>query len=161
PSEYSNQAYQLADINGDGVPDLIWTWNNIDTLGRVVWMGNPDGTGFPATYTSYTTQGGFVASFYAQHTYRMGDVNGDGKADLIWTWFYSPDGRVAMVTYLAKADGTGFGPTPTYQYQLGFNPAANANHAFLFGDVNGDGKPDLTWAWTSGDQVGRVLFLSK
>lgn len=229
PSQYENQVYQLADVNGDGVPDLIWTWNYQDQLGRVVWMGNTDGTGFPAIHTSYYLESGFAPhsagsccpvgyrnqtyltgdingdgradlvwvwtvgsqvgrvvwlanadgsgfpatytssdlennyspSAYVQHQFHLVDVNGDGKADLVWNWIYPPDDRVAIVTYVPKDDGTGFTYSNT-TYQFGFNSTFYVDHHFLFGDVNGDGKADMVWTWyyAPSQQLGIVLFLA-
>src|SRR5580692_8048836 len=64
----------LADINGDGTPDLVLLGNigNADFLS--VQLGNGNGTFAPAMT--------FASAGYAG-TATAADVNGDGRADLI------------------------------------------------------------------------------
>src|SRR6185369_8389984 len=65
----------------------------------------------------------------------LGDVNGDGKPDLVVT---SNDFLGTASVLLGNGDGT-------FQSPSAF-AAGNLPNAVTMGDVNGDGKPDLAVA---------------
>ncbi len=128
----------LADVNHDGKLDLIISncasFDNCGTGGVAVLLGNGDGT-FQAE-VNYSP-GGFRGNFAA-----VGDVNGDGKLDLVVANECDSDidcgvGTLGSVgVLLGNGDGT-FQPAVAYE-SSGYNAAAVA-----LGDVNGDGKLDL------------------
>src|SRR5207244_3793546 len=155
PIYYSNQRWLSGDVNGDGKADLIWAWNSGDQLGRVVFLATSDGTGF--TEASYVLQNGFFPSLYSNQHWLPMDVNGDGKADLVWAW--NSGDQIGQVVYLATADGSGF-TQASYALLNGFYPTQYSNQQWLPMDVNGDGKRDLGWVWNSGDQIGQVVYLT-
>ena len=124
----------VADVNGDGKPDLLVAnrcGNNgclNDSLVSVL-LGNGDGT-FHAAVT-YDTAGLFPTSV------AVGDVNGDGKPDLLVANRCADsncDGSVAVL--LGNGDGT---------FQAGVTYRTGGSEAFsvAVADVNGDAKPDL------------------
>jgi hypothetical protein len=117
-------AVAVGDVNGDGKPDLVLA-NGLaiyDEPGTVsVLLGNGDGT-FQTAVTYSTGTGG--ASSVA-----IGDVNGDGKPDLVVA-----GGAVSVL--LGNGDGT-FQPAMTY------GVGANGTDSVAVADVNGDGKPDV------------------
>ncbi len=124
----------VADVNGDGKPDLVVANRCIDggcLIEAVVaiLLGNGDGT-FQAA-VAYNS-GGLFAGAVA-----VADVNGDGKPDLIvGNWCSDPncDGSVGIL--LGKGNGT-FQPVVTYP--------TGGLYAFAVAvaDVNADGKPDV------------------
>jgi hypothetical protein len=134
---YAASSVAVADVNGDGKPDLLVTNQcasepGIDcTNGSVgVLLGKGDGTFEPAvTYSS----GGYVAFSVA-----VADVNGDGKPDLVvanlGSLNYPYYGTVAVL--LGKGDGTF---EPAVAYDSGGLDAMSVAIA----DVNRDGKPDI------------------
>jgi hypothetical protein len=126
----------VADLNGDGKRDLVVTSQCRDqncTLHGAVsaLLGNGDGTfksPSPANYDS----GGFNA-----YSVAVGDVNGDGKPDLLVNRICanaSCKGVVAML--LGNGDGT-------------FQPAVTRGsggyfaHSVAITDVDSDGNPDV------------------
>lgn len=119
----------VADLNGDGRPDLVVTSDEGGTAG--VLLGNGDGTFQPAvTYGS----GGSAASV------AVGDVNGDGKPDLVVT-NYCADGAKncangSIGVLLGNGDGT-FQPVQDYATGTGAG-----DFSALLIDVNGDGILD-------------------
>jgi hypothetical protein len=124
----------VADVNGDGKPDLVVANNLYNSVG--VLLGNGDGTFQPvATYGS----GGVGPQWVA-----VADVNGDGKPDLLVANCLptgssncggpTPNGVVSVL--LGNGDGTF---QPAVSYDAG---GRNAN-SVVVADLNGDGKPDL------------------
>jgi hypothetical protein len=126
----SIQAIGTADLNGDGVPDVIVTDinNNLDVL-----LGNTNGT----LQSVVSLPVGVGPQGLA-----TGDFNGDGKMDVVVA------GGVISVL-LGKGNGTFQTPITV---PAGSNPVAVA-----VGDFNGDGYADL--AVTQFNLSGTVLIL--
>jgi hypothetical protein len=126
------ESVAVADVNGDGIPDLLVANEcagdcEFDERGAVgVLLGNGDGT-FQAA-VSYDT-GGFLANSVA-----VGDVNGDGKPDLVVA------NQNSVGVLLGNGDGT-FQPALSY---------GSGGLSVAVADVNGDGKPDLVVAGCGG-----------
>jgi Bacterial Ig-like domain (group 3)/FG-GAP-like repeat len=126
---YGSQAV-IADVNGDGKSDVVVS--NCAPIGSGdgctdggvlgVLLGNGDGTFQPVT--TYAT-GGEASSL------AVGDVNGDGKLDLIAANY---DDTVAIL--LGNGDGT-------FQPAVLYGAGVDGVHTVAVADVNGDGKPDL------------------
>ena len=143
---YDPQAPVIADLNGDGNPDLVIP-NQCQTesncAGQVsVQLGNGDGTFQPAAlYNSNALEAEAVA---------IADVNADGKLDLVianqCANSVCNNGNVAIL--LGNGDGT-FQPAVNYAVQ-GF-PVAIA-----IADINLDGKPDVV---VTGDNNSVELLL--
>jgi hypothetical protein len=129
-SNSAPQSVTVADINGDGRPDLVVCNHNDDTVSVLL---NTTTTG--ATTASFATQQIF-ATVDIPYTATVGDVNGDGKPDLIVA-----DENIKTVEVLLNTTPTGastasFATAQTFVTGNGPTVAALA-------DVNGDGKPDL------------------
>ncbi len=124
----------IADVNGDGKPDLLVGNAGLAEGSIGVLLGRGDGTFQPVvTYNS----GGSIA-----YSVAVADVNGDGKPDLLVA-NCGPVGINAcnhgnglMGVLLGNGDGT-FRPVVTY------NSGGSTAVSVAVGDVNGDGKPDL------------------
>ena len=117
----------LADVNGDGIPDLIYE-DPASSAMLDVAMGTGQGTfGAPKGYSG---QPG-AATFSPVIT---GDFNGDGKPDIAWSRNNLGGGSVVIV-FLNAGNGT-FGSGTSYF--MGIAPAGLA-----VADMNRDGIQDL------------------
>ena len=113
---YSPQTVAVADVNGDGKPDLLVA--NSESVG--VLLGNGDGTF--QTAVTYPAGGWYLA---------IADVNGDGKLDLQVTNVESSVGVL-----LGNGDGT-------FQPVVYYASGGVQCMGLAVADVNGDGRPDL------------------
>ena len=134
----------VADVNGDAKPDLVvanWCTDSSCTASSVgVLLGNGDGTF--QTVVTYDSGGIFPNSVV------IGDVNGDGKPDLVvvnGSTTGADAGNVGVL--LGNGDGT-FQPVALYP-RGGYGAGSVA-----LADVNGDGKPDVVVANCSTSSIG-------
>jgi hypothetical protein len=126
----------VADFNGDGNQDLAFTGGS----GFVyLFLGKGDGTFQPLRR--------FTSGGAESYSIAVGDVNGDGKPDLIVTNVFTGQSKGNVSVLLGNGDGTFQLPI---KIRAGFRPTQSA-----LGDFNGDGKLDMAVA-----NKGRVdLFL--
>jgi hypothetical protein len=129
-------AVAVADVNGDGKPDLVVAnacatngckVGNDSVIG--VLLGNGDGT-FQAPVT-YDSGGEPSYDSLGPQAIAVQDVNGDGKPDVLLA-----TGFQGVAVLLGNGDGT-FKPAVVYSSG---GPQATS---ISVGDMNGDGKPDL------------------
>lgn len=155
-------AYMMAvatgDVNGDGIPDLIIASPTVNTGTGTIYVVFGTKQGFPNPLPLSSCDGtkcaefnGSAATIYAGTSLAIGDVNGDGIADIIigagnlsyagnsyvvfghtGTWNTTP--KTLNSTFLNGANG--FSLTGKVNpYGVGWSVAA--------GDVNGDGIADI------------------
>ena len=126
-----------ADFNGDGFPDVAFSYarsNGMPAFG--VMLGSSHGALAAPTYTTFLSSAcGSYPEWIA-----TGDVNGDGKADIVATIAnYNSTG--CPMNELAVFPGLGNGKfNPPVFYPTG--SAAQSYDVFL-ADLNGDGKLDI------------------
>jgi hypothetical protein len=142
---YEPTSIAVGDVNGDGKPDLLVAnycaendeGDNCPNPGSVgVLLGNGDGTFQLAV--SYSS-GGYNPDFIA-----VGDVNGDGKPDLL----VANQCAGVPCSTLGEVDvllGNGDG---TFRAAVGYSSGGDGASSIAVGDVNGDGEPDLLVANT-------------
>jgi hypothetical protein len=146
---WSSQDYlprHLGDVNGDGHDDIIAFGN--DTV--YVSLGQANGTfsGVIAGIASYGPAFGWSSQDYL--TRKIGDVNGDGRADVVGF------GNDTIYVSLGQANGTFAGviPTAISNFTLTSGWTAQNQLPRELGDVNGDGHDDIvgfgaTSVWVS------------
>jgi hypothetical protein len=136
PSGYSMTSgigWKVADFNGDGKADLAHLWSG----GVNTWLSNGNGT---YTVSSPYKPSGYSMTSNVSLDFKVGDFNGDGKADLAHLWYGGVN------TWLSDGDGTYTVSNP--YLPTDYNMASGIE--FKVGDVNGDGKTDLLHLWTGG-----------
>lgn len=132
----ANLGGTLGDVNNDGLIDLVGT----GATTAQVSLGNGDGSFKVAS--SYATGNAFAS--WSQ-TPTLGDVNGDGRIDIL-----VPDGNDNTVSVLL---GNGDGSFKARaSYALTTQPTE-----ILFGDFNGDGINDIASGARSIASVGVLL----
>jgi hypothetical protein len=82
----------LADVNGDGIPDIIAG----GSIGALVYQGNGDGTFVPYTVASLPNAEPVIGGFAFTYAVNAGDYNNDGNADLIGTNATLPQAAVSL-----------------------------------------------------------------
>jgi FG-GAP-like repeat len=126
----SDYVRTVGDVNGDGKDDLVGF--GLDG----VYIARSTGSGFSAIskWTSaFDLLHGWTVSQYVR---TVGDVNGDGKADLIG---FGQDG-----VYIALSTGNGFGAISRWTSAFDLSHGWTVSQYFrTVGDVNDDGKADL------------------
>jgi len=85
----------VADLDGNGKPDLIW--QHTDGTVAVWYMGGADGS-------AYLSSKALAGASSVWRVAAVADLDGNGKPDLIWQ---HTDGTVA-VWYMGGADGSAY-----------------------------------------------------
>jgi len=138
---YWSEFTAIADVNGDGRPDLLvssqcqvngGTANCANGVVSVL-LGNGDGTFQSAV--RYASGGGYAYSI------ATGDVNGDGKLDLLIANQCTNNSCTSASVGVLLGNGDG-----SFQAAQMFASGAYPDASLAVADVNGDGKPDLVVA---------------
>jgi VCBS repeat protein/transmembrane protein TMEM131 len=111
----------VADLNGDGIPDIVSVGNQID-----VFLGKGDGTFYAPVYYD----GG-----NAPNEVITGDFNRDGKIDIIAAAL-GPTVNGDIEILFGNGNGT-------FQPRIEISDAAPTGGYMSVGDLNRDGTPDL------------------
>lgn len=135
------QPAAVADFDGDGKADILWRLSNGS---YTTWFMNGEGrVPVQPGAGNLPAPPGAAAEILA-----VGDVNGDGRADIIWR---NTNGLLTLWTM------NGATVMPESSGAFGIVPASMGWEVVGSGDFNADGKMDLVWRNTNGVHV--LLFL--
>lgn len=143
PGNKTLYRFLTGDIDGTNSGDLAWVKVFNDTL--IVERALNSGTGAFGSYlvTKLPQQGGLIA--------HIGDVNDDGRADLVLT----PDPQTVGSVRVGLGLANGSFSFPWGTQQVPHVPAAGwaSLDRIVVRDVNGDGKDDVIWTNTASNPV--------
>ena len=133
----------VGDLNGDGKPDMIAVSAN--GLNAILFTNNGNGTFTTSTLAT-------LPAANAINGIAIGDLNGDGKPDAVYSDFNNSAIKIAMntttSTSISFATAVAYGSAYNY-----WSP--------VIADFNGDGKPDIavaTWNNVSGNSYAAVFL---
>jgi hypothetical protein len=132
-SPYNTTAMAIADLNGDGNPDVVFQDPLRQSL--LTFLGTGNGSLTVGTYSSLKSAPAYIA---------VGDFNADGIADAA----VAESGGVGVV--LGNGDGTFAADSLT-----AFPPCQN----LLVADVNQDGNADIVAESVSGGSIALIVML--
>jgi len=127
-------SFVLGDWNGDKKPDVAGAPGNAYTA-----LGKGD-----ATFGPWAQLPGPTSTL--MNGIATEDVNSDGKADLIVTYYATP----AIGVYLGNGDGT-------FQPPIDIPATAAPFGVLAVGDLNGDSKPDVAFSVNLNDDIDVML----
>ncbi len=125
----NDQAVTLSDLDGDGKPDMIVT----NVYGSVSVFQNNSSNGMP----SFAAKVDRVTGSYYAYSITAGDLDGDGKPDLIAAGI-NPD-NISIFRNKSTPGNISF--SDSIPLPVGHGPRSAS-----IGDLDGDGKPDLVVA---------------
>jgi hypothetical protein len=143
----------LADVNGTGVADLIWNERLVRNRTYVA-IGAGDGSfSMVPEYQDHPVQAPgtdpFNSWLWSDYDLHMGDVNNDGRADLVWNATTAASNR----TYVGLYND----PTPGRHFRMlslqdrGFG--GWEDYTTLVGDVDGQNGLDLLFADVTSNSI--------
>lgn len=155
---YASDGVVVADLNGDGIPDLIVAnactsensyeeCTNQSPLVSVL-LGNGDGTFQPAiTYNP----GGYSYFYLPSISVAVTDVDGDGNPDLVVAVSCQTEDCTSSAVSVLRGNGDGtFQPPVMYNAGGSFFPGQtwmnSGGQWVAAGDLRGRGKPDVVLA---------------
>ncbi len=162
------------DINGDGIGDFVGTAENNTGFGFLVF-GRADGFGGGFDVRSLSQAGGGDGTYGSEiiapgtedvfYSTAVGDINGDGLADALFSGIESPD------AYLLFGQRNGYAPSFRLDSLLPSN-GGDGSEGFVLrlrpdttpstisaGDVNLDGRSDVLVREQRGDFTTRFAYL--
>jgi hypothetical protein len=123
----------MADLNGDGTPDLVWQGSDGSAI--VWYMAGANGSTYRSSKLLAGASSGWLIAAVA-------DLNGDGIPDLIWQ---GADGSV-IVWYMGGADGS------TYQSSA-LLAGPSSGWRLAAADRDSAGTPALVWQGADGSVI--------
>jgi 5-hydroxyisourate hydrolase-like protein (transthyretin family) len=136
----TNGVFDMADVNADGRADLVYIKRRNTGSGRIEvhWV---------SAATGYSSFGGNIATVFSaandpNGSFEMADMNGDGRADLVFTKTRNTgSGRIELHWADAASGYARFGANLATAFSL----ADAGNGYFHPADMNADGRVDLAF----------------
>ncbi|WP_037571482.1 FG-GAP repeat domain-containing protein [Phaeacidiphilus oryzae] len=158
-----SQFFTAGDFNGDGKSDLAIFYHYSDDAGShvAVFTMTADANG-DGGFTDTAPVKRYESTTFGPNTRYLaaGDLNGDGKSDLVLFYNYTDNSNyhVALLSMTADSSGDGGLGTPTGLWD---SPDWGPNTAFMTaGDFNGDGRSDVALMYHYTDQSAHVAMFT-
>ncbi|NMC62218.1 MAG: hypothetical protein GYA55_03535, partial [SAR324 cluster bacterium] len=139
----------LADLNGDGVLDLVSAGTNDEGAGEgyvSIRLGNADGT-FKKN-TPYRVDDSYLGgSNSSSKSVELADVNGDGFVDIVTADTLFDSFGAGFTIMLGNGDGT-------FKQGTGYDQSGTGAYGLAVADLNRDGVPDVATVGTTGGWNG-------
>jgi Concanavalin A-like lectin/glucanases superfamily/Bacterial Ig domain/FG-GAP-like repeat/Regulator of chromosome condensation (RCC1) repeat/Immunoglobulin domain/IPT/TIG domain len=127
------QGLAVADLDGDGQPDIVTANNNYGTDNSVSILRNTSSLG-NISFTPHVDFAGMPTSYCVA----IGDLDGDGKLDLAVSSFINGQSVSVYRNISTPGSITASSFAPPVDFFTG-----GWGNAVAIGDLDGDGKPDL------------------
>lgn len=140
PASYAT--LNMADVNGDGRADVCVRHSTQGVRCAMYDVGTGNFSTFSAKLARFRDADGFGAAPYGS-TVQLGDINGDGKADVCGR---ASDGIYCATWNTSTLQFTGYGKRSTgidFSDLVGYNFSASVYRSLRLVDVTGDGKADV------------------
>lgn len=144
----SSQQIAIADVNGDGKPDLLATVAAPFNGAVATLLGNGDGT-FQAPRLA-------LLGSVDVRSLSVGDLNGDGRLDVVASGGSEDGGLSRGIARVLLGTGDGTFEISPATYDSGVSAGGWANFVAV-GDLNGDGALDLAIANYPDSTIGVLL----
>lgn len=123
--------FLTGDVSGDGRADLVY--GRVVSPAQVVWFARlSNGSGYGA-FTEWAADAGDAGD-----TFRLADVNKDGRADLVYGRALNP---TTVRWFVRKSNGSSFGNFTTWA-----DDAGDVGDLFFLADVDHDDDADLVYS---------------
>ena len=150
----SLDSFGLGDVTGDGKTDLVYLpavgfYGPGDSIGYFLATGNGDGSfNAPVFITAPTlAPSGDFDDYELLSNLFVADVNGDGKADLIYSYsvavYQTNTYEQGIAVQLSNGDGTFKAPQVIQTYSSTTAPTGQPPQVVQIGDATGSGKQDI------------------
>jgi subtilisin family serine protease len=153
-TEPSIYGLALADLNGDGKPEVIAASQDTDKTIVLLNDGQGNLDGPTGGYVGYITAGQSGSVNTPQSNFLVQDLNGDGKPDLAFIQSSQNTSMPWELTVMLN-DGTGHFGSP---FRAPFADFGSTPVAYAFGDFRNTGHPDFI-AWENFQGKPALAFL--
>ena len=164
--QVQGEDWTTIDMDGDGLPDLVWTgaYASHTDIGSNWRVYKNTGSGFAATPTQWPVPDGRFGSTYGNYQIQGDDwstidIDGDDLPDLVWTGSFGSHTDAGPNWRVYKNSGIGFASIPTQWAvvdtlfgSIGGNYQVQGDDWTTL-DLDGDDLADLVWTGSFGSHT--------